>query len=86
MSNQLDNTDISQCSREELEATYQLSQWALTWAIHKLGGFLEITPEDMASFNKTGQIWYGKVETATGTITTVEFRELDNNPKLILLS
>lgn len=86
MNNQPDNTDISQCSREELEATYQLSQWALTWAIIKLGGKLEITPEDMESFNKVGQIYYGSIPTELGAITTVEFRELDNNPKLILLS
>lgn len=81
-----DNTDITKLSREELEQSYQLSQWALTWAVIKAGGSISITPEDMKEFNKTGQLWYGHEVAPGGVITTVGFRELDDTPRIQLLS
>ena len=76
--------NVSSLSRPELEEEFKLSQWALTWAITKLGGKLEITPEDMANFNVLGRIWYQQLPCETGgLVTVVEFREKE--PQRILL-
>ena len=71
------NVNTASLSRQELEAEYELSQWALTWAIHKLGGRMEITQADMAEFDKQGRLWYNQLPGPEGGLmTVVEFVEL----------
>lgn len=77
------SVNVASMSRQELEAEYELSQWALTWALHKLGGKMEITSHDMITFQKQGRIWYNQLpEEGGGLSTVVEFVEL-SGPKLI---
>lgn len=71
------NVNTASLSRQELEAEYELSQWALTWALHKLGGRMEITQADMLEFDKQGRLWYNQLpEPEGGMMTVVEFVEL----------
>jgi hypothetical protein len=87
------NLDVTKLSREELEAEYQLSQWALTWAVKKLGGTLEITTTDMAQYSVAGRIYYEEKIGMAGPTTVVTFKEMEDpfeeppaEPKIILLS
>lgn len=70
----MDNENVRALSLEKLLQEYELSQWALTWALHKLGGSMTVTAQDRLEFNKTGRIWYER--NAQDFSTTVEFREL----------
>lgn len=67
--------NISEMNRGDLEEEYQLSQWALSWALHKLGGTLTITSADMEDRNINGRIWYTRQFDGS---TQVEFRELND--------
>lgn len=68
----MSNRNISMISREELEAEYEQSQWALAWALQKLGGKMSILDCDVRYGNKC-RIWY-KVENG---YTDIELREDD---------
>lgn len=68
--------DVNELNLARLREEYELSQWALTWALHKLGGTLIITPQDVEEFNKSGRIWYSQREDEGGKRSTkVEFIE-----------
>lgn len=70
----MDKLIIPELTRAELEQEYELSQWALTWAILKAGGKIDITKADMEELSRTGRLYYS-TDPLTRT-TTVEFREV----------
>ncbi len=78
------NVNVASLSRSDLEQEYELSQWALTWALHKLGGRMEITSQDMAEFATQGRIWYNTLPQEHGeSMTVVEF--VEQQPNSIIL-
>lgn len=68
------NPDISKLNRAELEEEYQLSQWALSWALHKLGGSFTITRAEMEEQASSGRVWYS---TSVDGDTTVQYKKLE---------
>lgn len=76
----MSQVNIANLSRADLEQEYELSQWALTWALHKLGGRMEITEKEMEEFATQGRIWYNRLPMEHGgTMTVVEFVETQPN-------
>ena len=69
------NENIAELNRGDLEEEYQLSQWALSWALYKLGGTMTITSAEMVEWNKTGRIWYER-DRVSGDMK-VEFKGLE---------
>lgn len=54
-----DNIDETKLSLDELQAEYERSQWALAWALKKLGGHMLITHhEQIADGNNQYRAYY----------------------------
>lgn len=70
----MSNRDVTLLSREELEANYEQSQWALAWALKQLGGFILVHDIDMIS-GENYRIWYRRDELKRAT--HIELREDD---------
>ena len=60
------NERIHEVSRETLEQEYEMSQWALAHALHRLGGRMTITEYDMLQLDGARRIWYSRVHTDAG--------------------
>lgn len=69
------NERIHDVSRETLEQEYEMSQWALAFALHKLGGRMTITEHDMQAFPGHFRVWYSRTRTDAGaTVVHVELK------------
>jgi len=76
-----DNLNVADLTREELEQEYQLSQWALSWAVRKLGGLLIITTPDTQEYAVAGRVLYEQKPAAEGPVIVVTFKELEELPE-----
>ena len=66
-----DNTDTTKLTYDELQAEYERSQWALAWALKKLGGAMFISNDDIAKdVGKQYRTYYQQL--ASGTFIKIE--------------
>jgi hypothetical protein len=65
MAEPLDNTDVRTLTYPQLRLEYERSQWALAHALHKLGGSMTVTDEDMQNFSGKFRVWYSPMAKST---------------------
>lgn len=80
MTSSNERLNVDELEFKQLKAEYELSQWALTWALKKLNGKMIITAAEMEEYNVTGRIYY--TQSDEGKSTTVEF--IEHGPKIVI--
>ena len=63
--------DVANLTFEELRQEYELSQWALAHALHKLGDCMTVTRADAEAFNKRVRVWYNYDTVQQSTTITI---------------